>query len=237
MYLDTLPILFEDEFIVAVNKPAGLLVHRGAATSLSEAAVVQRLRDQLKHRVYPVHRLDRATSGVLLLAKTSAAAAYLGRQFSAHSLEKKYLAVLRGWPEPLLRIDHPIKDEDQVQRPAQSAVTHLELLAATELDRALDRYPKTRYSLVSLRPETGRRHQLRRHCKSIFHPILGDTKYGHGIHNRFFREELGVARLLLHHDSLQFLHPLDEKSMLIRAPLDIQFKNVLNFFAWSEPQI
>ena len=229
-----IPILFEDEAIVLINKPWGLLVHRSEETSRHEPAVVQMLRDQLKLRVYPAHRLDRATSGVLLLAKTSAAAANLGAQFASHTLQKTYLAVLRGWPDPCLKIDHPLVKFDEPSRSTQLAVTHLQRLASIELDVAVDRYPKTRYSLVRLEPETGRQHQLRRHCKSIFHPIVGDSCYGQGVHNRFFRDKLGIARLLLHHLVLRFCHPVTQELLQIRAPLEPNFEELLGCFSWQE---
>lgn len=229
----SLPILYEDDSLVVINKPPGLLVHRSAATSRSEDAVLQLLRDQLNQRMFPVHRLDRATSGLLLVAKSSQVAANLAEQFAQHSLQKTYLAVVRGWPASVLRLDQALGVLDDPSHAPQRAISHLEVLARVELDLAVDRYPQTRYGLLRLRPETGRRHQLRRHCKSIFHPIINDTSYGHGVHNQFFRDHFAVTRLLLHHFSLEFRHPLSHEALFMQAPIDQDFAKILAAFGWN----
>ncbi len=230
---DLISVLYEDESLLVVNKPVGILVHRSQDTSLREPAVLQIMRDRVGQRLYPVHRLDRPTSGVLVFAKSSEAASQLGQQLAQHLFQKTYLAIVRGWAPVQLNIDHPLKDLDDVSGPAQNAGTALRRLNQVELPVEVDRYPKTRYSLVLLQPKTGRRHQLRRHCKSIFHPILGDTIYGPAIHNRFIRQEFSVHRLLLHHQELTLQHPADQRLVSFKAPLDEDWQKMLKVFAWD----
>lgn len=210
-----LEILYQDEHYVAVDKPAGLLVHRSSLAPTGDAAL-QVLRDQLGQRVFPVHRLDRATSGVLVFARSAAAAARLAKQFMAQDTEKTYLAVTRGWLAEAGKIDHPVADRDgDGQR--RDAQTDYRCLAHCELPFAVDRYPSTRYSLASIWPRTGRRQQIRKHFKHIHHPLIGDTTHGNGRHNRFFREHFDVHRLLLMALSLRFRHPFDDQVVEIHV--------------------
>lgn len=188
-------------------------MHRTRLDDQAREFALQLLRDQLGRPVYPAHRLDRPTSGVLLFGLTPAAHTALAKQFEAGTVRKRYLAIVRGWAPERVRVDHPLdRLEDDVPPggvagPAQPAVTELERLASAEIDVRVDRYPTSRYSLVALAPETGRRHQLRRHLSHLRHPILGDTTYGQGRHNRLFRERYGSHRLLLHALTVGFEHP------------------------------
>jgi tRNA pseudouridine65 synthase len=228
-----LPILYDDDVMIVIHKPAGLLVHRSEATSRREPAVLQIMRSYCKQHLYPVHRLDRPTSGVLVLARSSETASQLGRQWMDKLCQKTYLALVRGWAPEEARVDHPLTDLDDPAAAAQEAVTRLKRCATVELDYAVDRYPKARYSLCELQPETGRRHQLRRHCKSMFHPIIGDTVYGHGVHNRFFREHFSVSRLLLHHLSLELQHPTLGRLMRFHAKPDAEWQVLFQALGWS----
>ncbi len=217
-----LEILHADATLVAVAKPSGLLVHRTALDSRATEFAVQLLRDQLGRPVYPAHRLDRATSGVLLFALDAAAHARLAAAFEAGAVQKRYLAIVRGWPAAAQLIDHPLSrlEEDRgghAGGPARAAQTTLATLATAELAVRVDRYPTSRYALVALEPRSGRRHQLRRHLSHIHHPIIGDTTYGQGRHNRLFRERFGSSRLLLHALSIGFAHPLSGEPLVIRA--------------------
>ena len=197
-------------------------MHRTALDSRASAFAVQRLRDQLGRPVYPAHRLDRATSGVLLFALEPGVHARLAAAFEAGEVEKRYLAIVRGWPAPALTIDHALARLDEggpgrdagAPRPSR---TVLRRLATAELAVQVDRYPTSRYALVELRPLSGRRHQLRRHLKHIDHPIIGDTTYGQGRHNRLFRARFGSGRLLLHAQSLRLRHPLTGEWLSIVA--------------------
>jgi tRNA pseudouridine65 synthase len=189
---------------------------------------VQRLRDQLGRHVWPAHRLDRATSGVLLFALSPEVLARLAASFAAGAVTKRYLAVVRGWPPAALTIDHPLaRLDDEHEGPARAAVTRLERLATVELPVRVDRYPTSRYALVALEPESGRRHQLRRHLKHAGHPIIGDTTYGQGRHNRLFRERFGLGRLLLHAAALGLDHPLDGTRLTIEAAPPADFADVV----------
>jgi tRNA pseudouridine65 synthase len=221
-----LPVLYRDEAVVAVHKPSGLLVHRTGLDSGERWFAVQLLRDQLGgQHVYPVHRLDKATSGVLLFALSSADAAALGAQFSgqdpAHPVGKRYEAVVRGWPPASGTIDYPLTQDD---KPAQPAVTHFRTLATLELPLRADRYPHSRYARVELVPVTGRTHQLRRHFAHLRHPLVGDTTHGVGAHNRLWREHCGCQRLLLACTRLAVAHPRTGAPLVIEAAPDASFE-------------
>ena len=235
-----LEILYQDDVLVAVNKPAGMLVHRSWLDRHETQFVMQTLRDQIGQRVYPIHRLDRPTSGVLLFALNSEIANLLCLQFEQKQIEKQYLAVVRGYVTGHGEIDYPLKVQldkiankcSQPDKAPQSAVTFYEGLQTVEMPYGVGRYATSRYSLVRLIPQTGRKHQLRRHMKHIFHPILGDTQYGDLHQNRALMEHTGCARLLLHAEKLTFVHPLTQRPMTIQAGLDAQWQNLMQTFQW-----
>lgn len=226
--LTELPILYRDAYLVAIDKPAGMLVHR-SPISRDRVFVLQTLRDQLGRHVYPVHRLDRATSGVLLFGLSSEIAHRLVRQFEQQRVGKRYLAVARGWVDPEGLIDHPVADEEG-NGVAQPARTRFTRLARTELPFAVDRYPSARYSLVAVEPLTGRRQQIRRHFKHISHHLIGDTTHGNGRHNRFFRSQFGIHRLLLMSERLNLEHPVGGRPLALQATADHQWERVLRLF-------
>jgi len=230
-----LEILYQDDAIVAINKPSGMLVHRTRMDKHGGPVALQTLRDQLGEKVWPVHRLDKPTSGLLLFAKSAEVAHTMSEAFAGRDVFKTYLAVVRGWPESPGEIDYPlsiIRDrttdpnaprakggpKQQVQDEPQPAVTRYEVLGTCELDHAVGRYATARYALLRVSPETGRQNQIRRHFKHIFHPIVGDRKFGDRDHNAFFRSELGVGRLLLAATELAFAHPVSGAAVTIRCP-------------------
>ena len=223
-----LQILYQDEYYVAVDKPAGLLVHR-SPIARDRVFALQLLRDQLGRRVYPVHRLDRATSGVLVFGLSGEAAMRLAGAFGARRVRKRYLAVVRGWVEPSGLIDHPVADEEG-SGAAQAARTAYRRLATVELPFAVDRYPSARYSLVEVEPLTGRRQQIRKHFKHISHHLIGDTTHGNGRHNRFFRNRYGIRRLLLMAQRLEFAHPYRDRRVAVAAPPDRDWQTVAAIF-------
>lgn len=234
-------ILYRDEHLVAVHKPPGLLVHRSPIDRHETRFALQEVRDLLGRRVYPVHRLDKPTSGVLLFALDPGAARGVVGAFASGAVAKTYLAVVRGTMPEEGVIDHPLAEEPDRLAPGgviaekkepQSAVTVFKRLAEVELPVAVGRYPTSRYSLVALSPRTGRRHQLRRHLKHLFHPIIGDTKYGEGRHNRFFREEFQTARMLLHAAELTIPHPATGGPVTVCAPVEGSFAALLARFGW-----
>jgi len=199
-----LPILYRDGLLLAVNKPSGIAVHRGL--SRERIAVLQLARTAVGKRVYPVHRLDRATSGALLLALDSGTARRLQQKLEAGEVGKRYLALVRGIPPEEGVIDHPVPRSPR--GPRVPAVTEFRRLATFE-----------RYALVEARPLTGRFHQIRRHFKHLSHPLIGDVRYGKGEHNRIFRERFGLHRLALHAVELAFDHPETGERLRIVAPV------------------
>lgn len=238
-----IPVLHLDDEIVVVSKPAGLLVHRSTLDRHETRFLVQSLRDQLGRSVTPVHRLDRPTSGVMVLAFNGDACARLSDAFERGLVHKHYVAIVRGETASDGFVDHPLRRlrDDPGALPGvpdvcDTAQTRYRRLAAVELPYRIDRYPTTRYSLVALQPLTGRRHQLRRHLKHLSHPIIGDTTYGKSSHNRFFEERFDSHRLLLSATRLCFPHPADGRPMLIEAPLPEDFQKVVDALGWDAPQ-
>lgn len=239
---ETLDILYQDDWLVAVNKPSGLLVHRSMIDRSETRFAMQLLRDQLGQHVFPLHRLDKPTSGVLLFALSSETARQASALFSDRQTAKTYVAVVRGHAPNTGIIDHALKEEldkktdrlADADKAAQDAVTRFQRLAAVELPIAVDRYPVARYSLVQCHPETGRKHQIRRHMKHISHPVIGDAKHGKSVHNRFFQEHFSAHRLLLAATQLGFTHPITGEQIIINAPLDDTFKRVITALSWQD---
>lgn len=237
-----LEIVYQDQALVAINKPAGMLVHRSWLDKHETVFAMQTLRDQLGQHVFPIHRLDRPTSGVLLFALNSEMARLMSEQFEQHQLQKSYLALVRGYLEGEGRVDYPLKvqldkiaDKFSQAKEPQSAVTDYTSLATVEMPYCAGKFPTARYSLVQLFPKTGRKHQLRRHLKHLFHPIIGDTNYGDLHQNRAFSENTGGNRLFLHANQLQFIHPTTLQKIVINAPLDNQWKQIFCQFNWHFP--
>jgi len=230
-----LPILYQDEYIVVIDKPSGLLVHRSMIDKHETRFALQMVRDQIGQYVYPVHRLDKPTSGVLVMALSKEIAIKLSEQFMQKLITKKYIALVRGYTLAEGCIDYALKEQldkmtdkqaDQ-DKPAQEAVTHYKTLWQGEIPIAVGRYDSSRYSLISLSPETGRKHQLRRHMKHIFHPIVGDTTHGDGKHNTMFRNNFSLQRLLLVAKQLGFEHPVTKESMRFSASIGEEFEAIL----------
>jgi tRNA pseudouridine65 synthase len=239
---DDLDILYQDPWLVAVHKPSGLLVHRSLIDKRETRFALQLVRDRIGRRVYPVHRLDKPTSGVLLFALDPETARQMMAQFTAGRVHKTYRAIVRGYTEAVGVIDYALREEHDRMTDAradsdkapQQAVTHYRRLATAEVPNPIGRYPSARYSLVELHPKTGRKHQLRRHLKHIFHPIVGDTTHGDGSHNRFFRQHFDNRRLLLAATALQFTHPGSGEPLRITACLAPDFQRILDALApWS----
>lgn len=219
----SLRFLFRDEHLVVVDKPAGLAVHRGWAKERDVA--MMRVRDAIGAHVYPVHRLDRGTSGVLVFALSPDVARLLAEQFAGAAVAKTYEALVRSVPPESGLIDHPLppgEDRNEPRVSARTKFTRLEIFG--------------RYSLIAAQPETGRLHQIRRHLKHISCPIIGDVRYGKGEHNRFFREQFGLHRMFLHARRIQLLHPVTGSSLDVLAPLPPELESTLaRLRAWSRP--
>jgi tRNA pseudouridine65 synthase len=225
-------VLYEDDDLLAVNKPAGLLVHRSKIANDETDFLLDRLAAQTAATLLLAHRLDRATSGVVLLAKSREVAGELGRLFMARDVTKRYLAVVRGWPEPDGVIDYPLPDVRE-RSPRKPALTRWRTLATATLPIALGRYPEQRYALVEALPETGRYRQIRKHFHHVSHHIVGDTSHGRGDHNRLWRIHLGMHRMLLHAWRIEFAHPRSGERLRVEAPLDAAWQRVLAHFGWT----
>jgi tRNA pseudouridine65 synthase len=240
-----LDILYRDDWLVAINKPSGLLVHRSDIDRHETRFAVQLLRDQIGQRVFPLHRLDKPTSGVLLFALDADSARIVGGQFERNEIEKRYLAIVRGWPPESGVIDHPLSRQFDdygrkfpVDHPPEAlpAITEYRRLACVELPEAVERYPTSRYALVMLTPKSGRQHQLRRHMKHIAHPIIGDANWGKGVHNRFFQRRFACRHLLLACTRLDVRHPHGGRILSIVAPLEDSFAGVIAALGWNPLQ-
>jgi len=278
-----LNILYQDEYMVAVDKPAGLFVHRSYMDKDQIYFALQLVRDQIGQYVYPVHRLDRPTSGVLLFALTKEVATQLSEAFANKSSQaefksdselkgkvlghtlvgqqaqteglttdknidgsdlamvKTYYALTRGYvAEPADLIDHPLKErldklgDKNVSRdkPAQSAQSYYQVKQQASLPIKVGKFDSVRYSLIQVRPITGRRHQIRRHLAHLRHPIIGDINYGDNKQNPFFIEHFGFKRLMLIAKSLEFNHPISNERIKISAPFDEQWQQVFETLQW-----
>ena len=220
-----LRILHRDDHLIAIDKPPGLLVHRTGLDAGETRFAVQLLRDQIGQPVWPVHRLDKGTSGVLLFALDAATARQMGSAFeSGQGMRKTYHAIVRGWPADAGLIDHPLRrlpDDMRTEREeVQEAQTRFATLERYELPLPYGGFPATRCALVELQPLTGRRHQLRRHMKHIAHPIIGDATHGKGPLNRAVADWLGMQRLWLHASRLALRHPVSGDALALEAPRD-----------------
>lgn len=233
---EKLEILFQDEQLIAVHKPAGMLVHKSPIDKQEKRYAMRVLRNQIGQWVYPVHRLDKPTSGLLLFALDSDIARLVAEQFENRTVQKRYFAIVRGFTAEELDIDYPLKEiaafkseqEKADAKDAKNALTQLKRLHTFELPFSDGRFPTSRYSYVELSPKTGRKHQLRRHMKHISHPIAGDVKYGKGNHNRIFREELECDRLMLAASDLLLTHPVTGDPLKLHCPFEADFQTTLD---------
>lgn len=231
-------VLYQDNDLIAINKPEGWLVHRSWLDKNETVVVMQTLRDQIGQHVYPIHRLDRPTSGVLIFALSSEIARLLSEQFASKQIEKVYHAIVRGYVDDEAIIDYPLVEElDKIadkftrkDKPAQDAITFYKGLSKIELPIEVGKYKTARYSFVELKPQTGRKHQLRRHLKHIFHPIIGDSKHGDLHQNRAFSQYFGVKRLMLHASTVKMIHPITSNPITIHAKLGDDWSTILQNF-------
>jgi tRNA pseudouridine65 synthase len=226
-----LEIVYQDEHLIAINKPHGLLVHRSLIANDAKEFALQMLRDQINRRVSPVHRLDRKTSGLLLFAFEKDVESALHQQFREGAVTKRYLAILRGYAPDQLDIDYPLVKENGA---IQDAFTSFVTLKRAELDIPLGKHPTSRYSLVQATPTTGRMHQLRKHFAHIFYPIIGDRKHGCNKQNRFFKTEWDMTTMLLHASELEFIHPVSQEKIHLKAPLHAEFNRVMDIMNWDK---
>ena len=224
-----LPVFFCDEALAVVCKPAGLMVHDSALARGETDFAADRLREQFGKPIFLVHRLDRATSGCLLLAFDRETASALGKTLMSHEVEKDYWAVCRCWPaEQAFTIDHPL-DGGPGKPQKKPAITDFEVLGRCELPMPSAGFGTSRYAWLRASPRTGRFRQIRRHLKHAFHHLVGDSSHGDGRHNRNFRM-LGIHRMLLHARRLAFVHPHTGERIEALAPVDAEFAKALALF-------
>lgn len=230
-----LEIVYRDECLIAINKPHGLLVHKSfIASDVSEFAI-QILRNQIGQRVTPVHRLDRKTGGVLLFALTDDANKIMNSMFAENRVHKIYHAIVRGYTADNERIDYPlIKEENGV---FQEAVTNYETIEKVELPIPHGLFQTSRYSLVEVKPDTGRMHQIRRHFDHIRHPIIGDRAHGCNKQNRLFKQKWDMTTMLLHASEIEFIHPYKFEMINIKAPLQGEFVRTMDFLGFHSLKI
>lgn len=229
-----LEIIYRDEYLVAVNKPPGLLVHRTKLSNEKESFALQMVRNQIEQHVYPVHRLDRKTSGVLLFALDKDIHRQMQLKFSLCEVDKRYLAIVRGYCEGEGIIDYPIRKENGVM---VDAITMYKNIAKVEIDFQIGPHRTSRYSLVKVFPKTGRMHQIRKHFRHIDHPIIGDRPHGCNKQNKFFKEEFDLMTMLLHAYQLRFHHPVRGKPINLKAQLHIEFDRMIKVLCFKKPDL
>ena len=219
-----LEIIYHQNQLVAINKPHGLLVHRSKYADEAKEFAVQELRNQIGCYVYPVHRLDRKTAGVLVFALNTEMNAAMNLLFAENRVSKKYLAVVRGHTDDSGIIDYPLVNDAGKN---QEAVTYYRTLQRAEIPVSFGKFQTSRYSLVEVEPHTGRIHQIRKHFAHIFHPIIGDRPHGCNKQNRLFKERWGFDTMLLHATEVTFLHPETNIPVLLQAGLHPEFRKGL----------
>lgn len=229
----TLEIIWQDEDVVLVNKPPGLAVHRSRLVGADDDYLIDRLRRQMGGPLHLAHRLDRATSGIMVVARSASMAGELGKQWMAGDVARGYIVICRGWPEQEGTIERPLSGAGRSSE-RRAARTDWQRLATTELHIAMGRYEAQRYALLKVHPVTGRYRQIRRHLAWLSHPIIGDSSHGRNEHNRLFRQHLGSHRLLLHATSVAFRHPRDGHQIHMHAPLDDTWRSLLQRFGWLD---
>lgn len=228
-------IIYQDEYCILVNKPNNVLVHHAhhSRNKSDEDSLLQLLKNQLGHKYYPIHRLDRKTSGIILLATKTEFVSKFQELFTQDQIQKTYYGVVRGHAPESRIIDSPVKGRDaDVYKEAE---THLRLLEKITLEIPVKPYDTSRYSLVELQPKTGRMHQLRIHMSKISHPLINDAKYGDKNHDLMYEAEFGWGNLFLHAGSLTFKHPFTQKELLVKGSFSNDWISLFEKFQWKNP--
>jgi len=221
-----IPILFQDENLVAINKPHGLLVHRSRIAMDATEFALQKVRDQIGKRAHLIHRLDRKTSGVLLLGLNPEITSQVQNLFLQREIRKKYVAIVRGYFPDSSSAEYPITND---RGKTQEAHTTFKCLRQTEIDVPHGKWNTSRYSLIEAIPHTGRQHQIRKHLAHIMHPIIGDRPHGCNKQNKLFKEKWNMMTMLLHAESLAFNHPISDEPLTITANPSDEFIRMQHF--------
>lgn len=231
----SLEIIFEDDYFICVNKPNNVLVHHAyhSRNVADEDSLLQIIKNEKGMKVFPIHRLDRKTSGIILLAKQKEFVSKFQELFTNNQIQKTYYGVVRGFTPDEKIIDSPVKGRDA--KVHKEALTYLKTLHKITLDIPVKPYDSSRYSLVELLPKTGRMHQLRVHCNKISHPLMGDIKYGDKNHNTMFIENFKWENLFLHAGKLEFTHPFSSEKMLLKAEYPKNWNALFDKFTWKNP--
>jgi len=218
-----LEIIYEDEYLIAINKPHGLLVHRSSIATNTDLYALQLLRNQVGYHVFPVHRLDRKTAGVLLFSKTAEFVAPVQQTLHKESTAKRYHAIVRGFfPEEII-VDYALTND---KGKTQEAITLFKCIQRTELPIALGKHETSRYSLIEAYPKTGRMHQIRKHLNHLRHPIIGDRPHGCNKQNKLFLEKWQLNTMLLDAKELTFIHPASRETIHIKADYSEEFVRI-----------
>lgn len=231
----SLQVLFEDEYVLCVSKPNNMLVHHAyhSRNVADEVSLLQYIEKEKGYKTYPIHRLDRKTSGIILLAKEKHYVSKFQDLFTNNQIEKTYFGIVRGFSPETKIIDSPVKGRDANVH--KEALTHLKTLANVLLEIPVKPYNSSRYSLVKMKPKTGRMHQLRVHCNKISHPLIGDPKYGDKNHNVMFEENLKCKNLFLHAGKLEFKHPFSKEQLALKAAFPKDWLFAFEKFNWLDP--
>lgn len=225
-----LEIIYQNEYLVAINKPNGLAVHRSKLVGNAEVFALQLLRDQLQQKVHTIHRLDRKTSGVLLFGLSNEVSGRVQKQFEERTVSKKYYAIVRGYTKDEETIDYDLVNDNGKY---QEAITTYRTLSRCELPIAFGKHSTSRYSLIQITPLTGRTHQIRRHLNHLRHPIIGDRPHGCNKQNKLFKEKWGLTNMMLHAENLRIKHPISNKEIEITARFPTEFSRMISTLGLS----
>jgi tRNA pseudouridine65 synthase len=233
----SLEIIYEDEYMLCVTKPNNVLVHHAyhSRNMSDEKSLLQLIQEQIGLKTYPIHRLDRKTSGAILLAKNKEYVSEFQDLFTNNEIQKIYYGVVRGFSPASKTIDSPVKGRDANVH--KEALTELKTLENITLEIPVKPYDTSRYSLVELFPKTGRMHQLRVHSNKISHPLIGDAKYGDKNHDVMFDENFGFKNLFLHAGKLEFTHPFTNEKLILKASFPKDWIALFEKFSWKNPLI
>jgi tRNA pseudouridine65 synthase len=231
----SLEIIYQDSYCLLVTKPNNVLVHHAhhSRNKIDEKSLVQLIEDQLGSRYFPIHRLDRKTSGIILLASKKEYVSTFQVLFTNKEIKKIYYGVVRGYSQENRIIDSPVKGRDALVY--KEAETHLKRLDKIELNIPVKPYDSSRYSLVELTPTTGRMHQLRIHMNKLSTPLINDAKYGDKNHDTMYREQFGWTNLFLHAGSLAFTHPFSNQELVLKSSFPNDWIQLFEKFYWKNP--
>jgi len=231
----SLEIIYQDNYCLLVTKPNNVLVHHAhhSRNKIDEVSLIQLIENQFGKRYYPIHRLDRKTSGIILLASKREYVASFQALFTNNEIQKIYYGVVRGFSQEHLIIDYPVKGRDALVY--KDAETQLKLLDKIILEIPVKPYKSSRYSLVELKPKTGRMHQLRIHMNKVSTPLINDAKYGDKNHDLMYAEQFGWRNLFLHAGSLEFIHPFTNQKLTLKSSFSEDWIQLFQKFSWKNP--